>query len=246
MGGADRLTREAGRPPACVRPDRHHRRRHMGLAAAGSPVVPRVHAMTGSFTLTDALAADPQAALGAYPHPLPPAGPEHPDDVRRRRLPRLLDALLAVVVAGLCLAMTVVAVLATTGTRPRIELSDSMRPVLRAGDVLWLDQIPARAARRGDVVAFQDPERPRTVLHRVRAVHPDRLGRLVFRTRGDANTGSETWRIASDGALGRYTGLRIPGLGRVAAVLHGLPLVISALVSSLLLAWLALRRIWSS
>jgi signal peptidase I len=121
-----------------------------------------------------------------------------------------------------------------------------MRPLLRAGDVVWLDRIAARDAEVGDVVAFDDPDRDATVLHRVERVRRAPHGRLAFRTRGDANNASESWRIAADGRIGRYAGVRVPHAGRAVRALGGAPLAIVALLSGAALGALALRRIWAS
>ncbi|HEX8086512.1 MAG TPA: signal peptidase I [Solirubrobacteraceae bacterium] len=152
----------------------------------------------------------------------------------------LSGALLAALIAG----VIVVAGGAALGVAPHVELSDSMAPTLRAGDVLWLDRIAASDAKVGDVVAFDDPDRHAVVLHRVQRIRADR-DRLAFTTRGDANNASERWSVPRDGRLGRYVGVRIPEAGRAVSALAGVALAVIAAVSGFLLAALALRRIWS-
>ncbi|HEX8205470.1 MAG TPA: signal peptidase I, partial [Solirubrobacteraceae bacterium] len=161
------------------------------------------------------------------------------------RAARLGRAAATLLLAALALCALAVAGAASVGVAPHVELSDSMRPVLRAGDVVWLDRIAAADAEVGDVVAFDDPKRDAVVLHRVEAVRPAPLGRLAFRTRGDANNASESWRIARDGEVGRYVGLRVPHAGRAVRALQGPPLAIVALLSGVVLAALVLRRIWA-
>src|SRR5688572_17852648 len=155
---------------------------------------------------------------------------------------RLATALLA---TASC-AVILVSGAAAAGVAPHVELSDSMRPVLRAGDVVWLERIAAREAEVGDVVAFDHPERDAVVLHRVERVRRGPLGRLAFRTRGDANNTPESWRIAADGRVGRYVGFRVPLAGRAVTALQGPPLAIVAAVSGVTLGGLALRRIWAA
>ena len=143
--------------------------------------------------------------------------------------------------AGVALAAVVLAALATAvgltlGARPHVEASDSMRPALRAGDVVWLDEIEAARARAGDVVAFAHPDDRRPVLHRVVRVSASR-GRLAFTTRGDANSGVERWTVRRDETLGRYTGLRVPSAGGAASPAVALGVVAVAVL-------LLLRRIW--
>jgi signal peptidase I len=188
--------------------------------------------------------AGPAKPPPAGPPKPPPAGPAKPPPAGAPR--RLVAAGATALLAALLLAALAVAGGAAAGFAPHVELSDSMRPVLRAGDVVWLERIAARDARRGDVVAFDDPERDAVVLHRVVRVAPGPLGRLSFTTRGDANGASETWAIAPGGRIGRYADVRVPAAGRAVRALHGPPLAALALLSGALLAALALRRIWSA
>ena len=168
------------------------------------------------------------------PHtPIPPAA-------KRRGL---VSAATTTLLATLLAAAAAVAGGAALGVAPHVELSDSMAPVLRAGDVVWLERIAAREARVGDVVAFADPEREAVVLHRVRRIRADR-GRLSFTTRGDANNQPEMWAVDREGRLGRYAGLRVPHAGRAVRELQGAPLAGIAVLSGLVLAGVSLRRIW--
>ena len=155
------------------------------------------------------------------------------------------DRLLTVALAALALVAVAVLALAACGLRPHVEMSDSMNPVLAAGDVLWLQETKASDARTGDVVAFRDPDGGRVLVHRVQRVRRAPGGRLEFVTRGDANTGSERWAIPAGGSVGRYTGLRLPALGRLAlpAADAGAPLI--GLACAAALAAVALRRIWA-
>jgi signal peptidase I len=142
------------------------------------------------------------------------------------------------VLLTLVLLLAAVVTAAAAGVRPHVELSDSMRPVLRAGDVLWLDGIRARDARPGEVVAFR--HRGKLVLHRLRSVRGEG-DRLALRTRGDANGAGESVTVARDAPLGRYVGVRVPAVGRLLLTVRSGPLAVAA---ALLLALLALRSIW--
>ena len=148
--------------------------------------------------------------------------------------------LLALVAAVLAVGGAAVA-----GVAPHVELSDSMRPALRAGDVVWLERIAAGEARTGDVVAFDHPQRDATMLHRVERIRRDR-GRLAFTTRGDANNEAETWAVDAGGEVGRYAGVRVPAVGRAVVALQGVPLAAVALLSGGVLALVGLRWIWSA
>jgi signal peptidase len=157
-----------------------------------------------------------------------------------------MPSLASLLLVALVTAAVAVLGAAAIGISPHVELSDSMRPLLRAGDVVWLDRIEARDARVGDVVAFDDPERQAVVLHRVERIRVRGSETLAFTTRGDANSEPESWSIAAGGTVGRYAGVRVPVAGRIVKALQGPALAAIAILSGLLLAGLALRRVWAS
>ena len=72
-------------------------------------------------------------------------------------------------------------------TAPLVDHSDSMRPAIRAGDLVFTESVPAAALHRGEIVTFSDRALGgRLVTHRVVAIR--RTGsRIEFLTRGDAN-----------------------------------------------------------
>jgi signal peptidase I len=149
------------------------------------------------------------------------------------------------VVFGLSLLLLAALLLATaSGYRPLIDHSDSMRPAIRAGDLLIVHAEPATSVRLGEIVSFIDPGlNGKLVTHRVVAIHPAR-GRIDFRTRGDANSTPEAWSISRGGSVGAV-GFRAPGVGRAIAWtadpwVRRTMLTLAALVLSTAL----LRRIW--
>lgn len=157
---------------------------------------------------------------------------------RRGVAPRAASLAVNAALAVALLAALAVAGAAAAGLTAHVEVSDSMRPALRVGDVVWLADIAARDAAAGDVVAFAHPDRRTTVLHRVQRV--ERAGgRLRFTTRGDANSGVERWSIAADGVLGLYAGLRVPAVGRATALPPSV-----ALAAAVAVVLVLLRRIW--
>lgn len=152
--------------------------------------------------------------------------------------------MLAVGLALLAVATLSVAALAAAGIGPRVEMSDSMRPVLAAGDVVWVKRIVAANARAGDVIAFADPDHERVMMHRVERTDVGAGGRIRFVTKGDANSGDERWTIAAGGRVGRYVGLKVPSAGRVLFATAGAPLAVVAVLSGVALGSLLVRRIW--
>jgi signal peptidase I len=151
----------------------------------------------------------------------------------------------ASVVAGSAIVLLLaVAVLVATGHRVMIEMSDSMKPAMAAGDAIVTERILARDAKRGDVITFTDPSREgRTVTHRVVSVR-DKGDRLAFHTRGDANGKGERWTIASDGTVGRVLQV-VPEAGYVLNWFRQPSVRFACLtLASLLIAALVLARVW--
>jgi signal peptidase len=151
-------------------------------------------------------------------------------------------------------AMTVVGFAIGTGValalplafdaRPLVVLSGSMEPALGTGDVSVVRTIAPLDARPGDVVTFRDPDdSERLITHRVREMHVQG-GTVVFRTRGDANTASERWQVASKEEIGRVV-YRIPKLGWVLMYARSKGLFVLMLGGALaLLLVLELTSIW--
>jgi signal peptidase I len=149
------------------------------------------------------------------------------------------------VVCGLALVLLAALLLATAvGYRPLIDHSDSMRPAVRAGDLLITHAEPAGSIHLGQIVSFDDPAlNGRLVTHRVVAIHASGK-RIDFLTRGDANPTGESWSVPRSGSVGTLK-LRIAGVGRAVAWLadpwtRTIVLILVALVLSTAL----LRRIW--
>jgi signal peptidase I len=160
--------------------------------------------------------------------------------VGRRIAGRLAGALVITVVA--CLAGLLAAL--ALGYRPLVEQSDSMAPVMYAGDLVFVRHITAAEARPGDILTFDDSEHPgRTLTHRVVSVEPDATGQMAFVTRGDANTGTESWSVGPDGAVGRYA-FRVPAAGRLSRLSSSGLWRAMVVLAAVLLAGDVLRRVW--
>ncbi len=165
-----------------------------------------------------------------------------------RKRPGRIRRFASVIVAAACGFAATIA-LATTvsplaGFQTLTVLSDSMRPTLRAGDVVVDRKIHPLEARIGDVVTFKSPESGgRLITHRV--VRMKTSGRTVeFETRGDANTGSETWSLPASGTIGRVE-YRVPKLGYLTNVAGSrFGRFAFLVVPVLLLGALELKRIW--
>jgi signal peptidase I len=149
---------------------------------------------------------------------------------------------------GVCvLALILMAALLigiASGYRPLVDHSDSMRPAIRAGDLLITHAKPADSVKRGEIVSFKDPALAgKLVTHRVIAIH--RAGtRLDFLTKGDANSAPESWSAARGASIGVLR-FRVPEIGRAMAWMAD-PVVRTAILAlaALLLSTALLRRVW--
>jgi signal peptidase I len=151
----------------------------------------------------------------------------------------------ASLVAGSAVVLlVVVGVLIATGHRVMIEMSDSMKPAMAAGDAIVTERIGARDAQPGDVLTFTDPSREgRTVTHRVISKR-EKGDRLAFHTKGDANGKGERWTIDADGTAGRVLRV-VPDVGYVLNWFRQPSMRFACLtLASLLLAGLVLARVW--
>lgn len=133
--------------------------------------------------------------------------------LKKASLPRSVLTVLAWTVVGATTSLaTVLALPPLVGHKTMVVLSGSMAPTLDIGDVVIDKTINVLDVKIGDVVTFRDPNHSkRTVTHRVRAISVEDRN-VTFTTRGDANTGNESWVIPATGRIGRVA-FRIPKLG---------------------------------
>jgi signal peptidase len=118
-----------------------------------------------------------------------------------------------------------------------------MRPALHAGDLVINRITPAHAIASGDIVTFEDRRHQRNITHRV-IERRETGGRIAFLTRGDANSGGESWSAARDEPLGRLV-TSIPRAGFVmGAITSPWIRLVLTVVCAVALCTLALRWIW--
>jgi len=98
--------------------------------------------------------------------------------------------------------------------------------------------------RVGDIVTFRDPfNHQRLITHRVREMHVEGTD-VVFVTRGDANTGEESWAVPLDGTVGRVA-YHVPKLGYFMVWFHSrFGILLLIVLPTLLLGASELWRLW--
>ena len=122
------------------------------------------------------------------------------------------------------------------GKTPLIVLTESMEPAIKAGDLIICEDVEAGDIKVGDVISFFDPAASGTavVTHRVNSIET-KNGKLYFRTQGDHNNVEDRISVCEDDLVGKWTGTRLWGIGRIAMFMQsavgliiciGLPLVV--------------------
>jgi signal peptidase len=98
--------------------------------------------------------------------------------------------------------------------------SASMSPAIPVGALVIAERAAADELRPGDVIVFQRPDRPGTmVVHRIDAIEEKGSGR-VFVTKGDANGTPDGWHVPATGDGWRAV-YSISGIGFTVGWLHG-------------------------
>lgn len=103
------------------------------------------------------------------------------------------------------------------GMLPLIVLTDSMHPDIKSGDLIVCKTVNAEDVKLGDVISFFDPAGNGTsvVTHKVIEVINEG-GKLSFRTQGTNNNTPDDLPVPAENLVGRYTGLRLPFVGKIA------------------------------
>jgi signal peptidase I len=111
-------------------------------------------------------------------------------------------------------------------------LSGSMRPGFPVGGVVVAERIPTSTLAVGDVIIFQDPDRPSDqVVHRIVQLTVGQSGQPALRTKGDANTAEDPWTFGLKGTSVYVAQFTLPLLGYPAVnTNHGIDLIIGGLI----------------
>jgi len=161
-------------------------------------------------------------------------------------LRRALELLAHAGVVVACVALVGLGLLPRTGWyRPVTVLSGSMRPAFAPGDVVVVTPEPVRDVRVGQVISYRIPVADHHVQsHRViKVVH--RAGRVLVRTKGDANNAVDPWTAELHGNTAWRVRAVVPKIGWAIFWFRS-PFVhrLTVLFMPLLLALLSVIDIW--
>jgi signal peptidase len=148
----------------------------------------------------------------------------------------------SVFASGLAL-LAAISVPVLFGCRSLVVMSGSMEPAISTGSVVVVERIPGADIAAGDVVSFHAPGSTMVLTHRVQSVAV-REGMVEVVTRGDANTGTESWAIEPTGTVGRLV-FEVPYLGYLLAPLQNpIARILLVVLPALALGGLLLVSIW--
>jgi signal peptidase I len=162
-----------------------------------------------------------------------------------RRIARACSAL--VLAAGLLFGLLLV-MPAALGWQRYVITSGSMTGTYDRGSLVLDEVVPVSALRVGDVITYSPPAGAGPeglVTHRIAEISRDKLGRRMFRTKGDANQAADPWTATLKGDTAYQVRAVIPELGHLIQALRA-PVVTQALLygaPTLLVGWLLLT-IW--
>lgn len=107
------------------------------------------------------------------------------------------------------------------GITPMVVLSGSMsgeaEDHIEIGDLIFVGKAEPTELREGDIIAFM--EGTVVVTHRIIGIETDEEGKLLFRTKGDANNAEDLRPVSEDNLVGIYQS-RIPKVGDFALFLQ--------------------------
>lgn len=116
-----------------------------------------------------------------------------------------------------------------------VVLSDSMKPVFAAGDVIIVDTSIGGRCAEGDIITFWRSKNPPVLLtHRVTGIE-EAAGREYYNTRGDANNTDDGVAVRQEEILGKYL-FKIPFGGYLVNLVHTRAGFVLLIVTPLLLA----------
>jgi signal peptidase I len=117
------------------------------------------------------------------------------------------------------LFVAVLLVPAVLGLQRYVIVGGSMSGSIDKGSVAYAKLTPVGQLKAGDIITFVPPTDSQPVTHRILSITRSEQGQLVFRTKGDANTTADPWKITfPQPQQARYV-FHVPYVGYVLALL---------------------------
>lgn len=183
------------------------------------------------------------AARAAVPETAPPPGlPGRPPLRAMTSALHLLRRMAGALALTACVALGALMLLPALGGMERYVITTgSMTGTYDAGSIVLADEVPVADLRVGDVITYAPPAGAaptELVTHRIADIARAGDGRLVFRTKGDANAAADPWTFSLTQPTQARVRFGIPHAGRAILALSdpatrriviGLPALLIAL-----------------
>lgn len=88
--------------------------------------------------------------------------------------------------------------------------SESMKPLILVGDLVFSKRTQPFLTRHNDVIVFFEPSLQGIVIHRIQKKFT-RAGKIFFQTKGDANNDKDPWIVEEKYFLGKVNGVKRNG-----------------------------------
>ena len=128
---------------------------------------------------------------------------------------------IAIILAAICTYVSYVntsgnGVPSIFGIRMFSVQTDSMYPVLKPGDMIFDTAVEPAELRKGDIITYWTVIEGERVLntHNIHEIY-DGGGYLIFETKGMKNDSVDPLTVHESEIVGKYSGLRVGGLGKV-------------------------------
>jgi len=92
----------------------------------------------------------------------------------------------------------------------------SMSGTFEKGSIAFEERVPVEQLQVGDVITYQPPADSGTsslVTHRIVSIRPGEDGRMLLRTKGDANDSRDPWRFSLSGSSQPVVRHTVPYVG---------------------------------
>jgi signal peptidase I len=164
--------------------------------------------------------------------PSPVARPGSKTATVAKWLRRFFSTVLVLVVLAGVGVVSVALIQGTWQVNPVV--SGSMRPGFAVGGVVISERIPVDQLVLRDVMVFASPgDSAKLMVHRIVVMSKNKLGQLVIKTQGDANSVRDPWTLTIRGNYAYVVRWSLPLLGYVAIAYqnnHGLVLLAAGIV----------------
>ena len=167
----------------------------------------------------------------------PQTSPTEPSVSQRDKTKKIIVKVFTWVIAVLSIALIVFTVISVTtvnekdrnifGYKAFIVLTGSMSATdFNEGDLIFCKEVDPSTLKEGDVITFQSLNAEsygKIITHKIRSLTKDQYGMPGFVTYGTTLDNDDKAIVTYQFVIGKYTGVRIPGMGTFLKFVNSVP-----------------------